>query len=449
MLFVALTWATGGFAGQRCRYRIELRDKVETQFSLARPEEFLSERAIERRRKQGLEIDSTDLPVCETYIKGLEAKGGRCVLTSRWNNAVLMETDDQSVADRWRTLPMVKRIEMVWKDAGIKSELEGDRKKELNNELVREGNYYGRAWAQIAMHKGDSLHRMGYKGRGMHIAVIDAGFYNADGMKALKKMHLLGIKDFVDAEADMFAEHNHGMKVLSCMAANAPRAMVGTAPEAAYLLLRTEEMETEQPAEEDAWTAAVEYADSMGVDVVNTSLGYYQYDDPFGKYMYDELDGKTSLMTRTASMMAQKGMLLVCSAGNTGDGSWKKITVPGDAKDVLTVGAVDKDSVNTVFSAVGNTADGRVKPDVMACGLEAAVLEVDGTVGQANGTSFASPIFCGLAACLWQACPWLNVYELMDIIRKAGNGFTAPNNIYGYGIVDIMKAYRMGMELKH
>lgn len=261
-------------------------------------------------------------------------------------------------------------------------------------------------------------------------------------------MHLLGIRDFVNPQSDIYAENYHGMKVLSCLAANQPDVLVGTAPEASYWLLRSEDDDTEQPVEEDYWAAALEFADSVGVDVVNTSLGYYEFDDKACNYRYRDLDGHYSLMSNSASMAVDKGLVVVCSAGNSGRGTWKKLTPPGDAEHVITVGAIDKNLVNADFSSIGNTADGRVKPDVMAVGVSSAVSGNDGTVAHANGTSFASPTFCGLVACFWQACPWLTAKQVVKAMQDAGDRKEYPDNIFGYGIPDVWKAYQSELKKK-
>lgn len=261
-------------------------------------------------------------------------------------------------------------------------------------------------------------------------------------------MRLMGTRDFVNPLSDIYAENNHGMKVLSCLAANKPNVLVGTAPEASYWLLRSEDDDTEQQVEEDYWAAALEFADSVGVDVVNTSLGYYEFDDKSCNYRYRDLDGRYSLMSHSASLAAEKGMVVVCSAGNSGRSPWKKVTPPGDADHVITVGAMNHNLVNAEFSSVGNTADGRVKPDVMAIGVDSAVAGTDGTVSQANGTSFASPTFCGLVACFWQACPWLTAKEVIEAVRRSSDRVEYPDNIYGYGIPDIWKAYQTELKKK-
>jgi subtilisin family serine protease len=230
---------------------------------------------------------------------------------------------------------------------------------------------------------------------------------------------------------------------------NDKNVFVGTAPDASFWLLRSEETNTEQIVEEDNWAAAVEFADSVGVDVINSSLGYALFNDDLKTSVkYWELDGKTHLNSRSASMLAAKGIILCNSAGNEGNDYWKKIGVPADASDILAVGAVDDIGVNTRFSSVGNTEDGRIKPDVCAMGGRACVMNITGHTTHANGTSFSSPILSGMVTCLWQALPKLNAYEIMDIIRKSGHYAEHPNNIYGYGIPDFMKALELGKEIE-
>ena len=431
------------------KYRVTLRDKSLTTYSLDRPQEFLSERALERRHRQGIDIDSTDLPVCKTYIDRLVEQGGEYQMQSKWNNTVLMLVHDEETAERFRQNPYVVDVRKVWVSPDTVFPRNKDRKKEITNKWKKTDDYYGVASRQIKIHHGDSLHLAGFRGEGMHVAVIDAGYYNVDKMKFFRKLHILGTKDFVNPNSDIYAEHNHGLKVLSCMAVDMPKVMVGSAPGASYWLLRSEDNDTEQPAEEDYWAAAVEFADSVGVDVVNTSLGYYSFDDASNNYKYRDLDGRTSLMSRSASMASDKGMLIVCSAGNSGASSWKKITPPGDAEGILTVGAVNTDGINADFSSVGNTADGRIKPDVMAVGFHSSVAGTNGGTSYGNGTSFASPIFCGLVICLWQACPWLTVTELIDVVHRASDRYEYPDNIFGYGITDMWKAYRIGMDMKN
>lgn len=423
------------------KYRVSLKDKAETEYSLDHPEAFLSFKALARRHRQQLSVDSTDLPVCRTYINQIVQLGARVVQTGKWENFVTVACSDSLLAGRIASLPFVQSVVKVWK-ATHANVLRMERDSLIDHLVFTDDEPYGTAVTQIRLSKGDKLHEAGFRGQGMTIAVIDAGFQNVDRMKAMNNIHILGTHDFVSSNDLNYIASNHGTTVLSCMAMNKPHVMVGTAPEASYWLLRSEDEATEFWVEEDNWAAAVEFADSVGVDIINTSLGYYNFDDKSMNYRLCDLNGEVSLMSRQASRLADKGILLVCSAGNSGMGVWKKITPPADARHVLAVGAVDKQGVLAPFSSVGNTADGRVKPDVMAVGVAADVIHTNGTQSKANGTSFASPILCGMVACLWQACPDLTAKELIALVRSVGDRADCSDNIYGYGVPDFWKAYQ-------
>ena len=444
LLLSAFVLLAAGASAQQdtLKYRISLKDKAATEYSLKKPEKYLSAKAIERRRKQNLPIDSTDLPVCRKYIDEIRKQGVKIVVTGKWDNFVTVSCNDTTLIDRIAALPFVLSTEKVWISPGAgKPSMATERDSVLNQPTIHSDSIYGRAITQIQMSNGDKLHEAGFKGQGMTIAVIDAGFHNVDKITAMQNIRILGTKDFVNQQADIFAESSHGMSVLSCIGMNRPDIMTGTAPEASFWLLRSEDEYSEHLVEQDYWSAAVEFADSVGVDVINTSLGYYSFDDKSKNYKYRDLDGRHALMSRQASHIADKGMILVCSAGNSGAGSWKKITPPGDADNVLTVGAIDKRAVLATFSSVGNTADHRVKPDVVAVGVGSDVIRTDGNQGRANGTSFSSPIMCGMVTCLWQACPTLTAKEVIELVRRSGDRAGFPDNIYGYGVPDMWKAY--------
>lgn len=442
LLVFALNICLGTFAqftpGDTLKYRISLKDKAATDYSLQKPEMYLSKKSIERRKRQGLEIDSTDLPVCKKYVDAIRKKGVHVLVTGKWDNFVTVSCNDSMLIAEITGLPFVRSTERVWRGVAKRA----SERDSLINKPLRTDSLYGPAITQIKMSHADRLHEAGFKGQGMTIAVIDAGFHNVDKIEAMKNINILGTRDFVNPEADIYAESSHGMSVLSCMAMNQPNVMIGTAPEASYWLLRSEDEYSENLVEQDYWAAAIEFADSVGVDLVNTSLGYYSFDDPAKNYRYRDLNGHYALMSREAAKAADKGIVVVCSAGNSGSGSWKKITPPGDAENVITVGAVNKYGVLAPFSSVGNTADGRVKLDVVAVGLGSDVMGTDGNLRHANGTSFSSPIMCGMVACLWQACPELTAKEIIELVRRSGDRAVFPDNIYGYGIPDLWKAYQ-------
>lgn len=445
IVFTAFAFLLMGVSAQQdtLKYRISLKDKAATTYSLEHPEAFLSEKAIARRAKQHLPIDSTDLPVCDSYVDAIRKQGVNIVVTGKWDNFVTVSVNDTTPMNRIAALPFVRCVEKVW--TAPRQQVETPARDSLENcPTLHPDSLYGVATAQIELSNGQKLHEAGFRGEGMTIAVIDAGFHNADRMESMRNIRILGTKDFVGpAGTDIYAESSHGMMVLSCLGMNRPNIMTGTAPEASFWLLRSEDEYSEHLVEQDYWAAAVEFADSVGADVINTSLGYFAFDDTTKNYRLRDLDGRHALMSRQASRIADKGMVLVCSAGNSGMSSWKKITPPGDGENVLTVGAVDHKAVLAPFSSIGNTADGRIKPDVVAVGLGADVMYTNGNQGKANGTSFASPILCGMVTCLWQACPTLTAKELIELVRRSGDRADFPDNIYGYGVPDFWKAYKL------
>jgi subtilisin family serine protease len=442
LLLIALFLAAQNIFAQQdtLKFRVSLKDKSATKYSLERPQEFLSQKAIDRRTRQCLPIDSTDLPVCAAYVKAVKRCGVRVLVTGKWDNFVTISCNNPKLVDKIKALPFVKGVEQVWQSPGGVERVH--KRDSLVNKSSESDNFYGEAFRQIEISNGHKLHEAGFRGEGMTIAVVDAGFHNVDKIESMKNINILGTHDLVDPTHDILSEDSNGEGVLSCMAMNAPKVMVGTAPAASYWLLRSEDARSENLVEQDYWAAAVEFADSVGVDVLNASLGYYSFDDETKNYELRHLDGKYALISRQASKIADKGMVLVCSAGNSGSGSWKKITPPGDADNVLTVGAIDKDLHLAPFSSVGNTADGRIKPDVVALGLASHIMGSNGSMRTANGTSFASPTMCGMVACLWQALPNLTAKEIIELVRNSGDRAAYPDNIFGYGVPDMWKAYQ-------
>ena len=443
-LLLFILAAVGASARQdTLKYRISLKDKAATTYSLEHPEAFLSEKAIERRRKQNLPIDSTDLPVCRKYVDEIRRQGVKIVVTGKWENFVTVSCNDSALVERIAALPFVRETEKVWiAPGGDGPFMATERDSLINRPSVHPDSIYGLAVDQIRLSNGDKLHEEGFKGQGMTIAVIDAGFHNADKITAMQNIRILGTKDFVNPQSDIFAESSHGMAVLSCIAMNRPGVMTGTAPEASFWLLRSEDEYSEHLVEQDYWAAAVEYADSVGVDVVSSSLGYFSFDVEALNYHQDQLDGRTSLISRAAKMASSKGILLFSSAGNEGGGSWGKIPFPADAPDILTVGAITDRKKKSNFSSVGFTADYRVKPDVVALGTGCCVIDPTGNIRYANGTSFATPILAGLGVCLWQAFPSLTNKDIISLLQRFGSKFEQPDAELGYGIPDVYKAYK-------
>lgn len=440
------------FPGGRCMmYRLYLRDKdlQHTPFSVSRPEQFLSARSIERRKRQGLSVDVTDLPIAPAYLDSVSRTGIEIVGQSKWNNTLLVKIHKEKELNKLNSLSFITRKLKVFSSPdSITERKRSSFRKELNS-WESGPTHYGAAAEQLKSLGGQRIHERGFYGNGMMIAVLDGGFMNADRIPALHGIKLAGLKDFVVPKSNnIFEEMEHGTMVLSTMAANAPNLYVGVAPEAQYVLVRCEDERTESLAEEDYWASAAEYADSLGVDVINSSLGYHDFDDVKTNHLYWEQDGETALISHTASMCADKGIICVNSAGNDGMGVWKKINFPADAKDILTVGSINEQGKNAAFSAVGPTVDGRIKPDVMAFGSPASVITGRGAIINDNGTSFSSPLIAGMTACLWQALPHKTAKQIIKLVKMAGNNQQHPDNIYGYGVPDFWKAYQTGKAIK-
>ena len=440
------------FPGGKCQmYRLYLKDKDldHTPFSVNRPSEYLSQRSIDRRKRQGIPVDLTDLPVAPAYEKQVAEAGIEIVGKSKWNNTLLIRIHKDKELRKLEGLEFITKRKKVFQAPDSVSQRMRSNVRNGLNEWSQGDEFYGAADAQLKSLNGKKLHENGYRGKGMMIAVFDGGFMNADKIPALHKIKLAGVKDFVVPESkSVFGEMEHGTMVLSTMAANAPDFYVGVAPEAQYLLIRCEDERTESLAEEDYWASAAEYADSCGVDVINSSLGYHGFDDSSMNHHYYEQDGNTALISRTASMCADKGIVCVNSAGNDGMGSWKKINFPADAKDILTVGSINEHGMNAAFSAVGPTADGRIKPDVMAFGSPTCVITGRGSIINDNGTSFSSPLVAGMVACLWQALPGKTAKQIIKLVKLAGDNQQHPDNVFGYGVPDFWKAYQTGKAIK-
>lgn len=429
------------------KFRVWLKDKSGTPYSVDYPADFLSEKAIERRKNQQIEIDDTDLPVNPEYIRQIVNTGVKEITHSRWMNTVVISSPDSSAATRISELPFVKQIDWVWKtpekeSAGIAYEGKSFRKQ-------RNYSDYGDALYQIAIHKGDRLHASGFTGEGMTIAVIDVGFMNVDQNPLFDTNKIIGTRNFISPDTDPYVAGNHGALVLSAMAAEKKGSFIGSAPNARYWLLCSEDEHSEFPVEEDFWTTAAEFADSVGVDIISSSLGYFKFDIPELSYHQSDLDGKTAFISRAATIGAQKGMIIVNSAGNEGNNDWGKIIFPADVENVLTVGGIDRDMNPSEFSSLGYTADSRVKPDVVSIGTNTTLVGLDGTVLQSDGTSFATPVISGLTACLWQALPHLTARDILKLIRESSSQYSTPDIQKGYGVPDMYAAYQQAVsELK-
>jgi hypothetical protein len=428
-------------------YRLALTDKGHPPYSIDRPEEFLSAKSIERRAKQGLPLNITDLPIDPAYFHALLEAGATLRASSKWVNTITVSFSDDEVKNRIAALPFVHSMTQVWTGnfdnySPACADFSADSAVIHNLIPSFTEQRYGNALAQMNLNNALPLHKKGYTGSGITIAVIDAGFHNADLYpQILDTEKISGTKNFTHQPGNPCrSAEAHGTFVLSCMLANAPGKMIGTAPDAHFYLLKSEVNGEEFPVEEDYWVAALEYADSLGVDIVSSSVGYHTFNDTTMNHRWNELDGCTVPASRAASLAASKGMVLFHAAGNDGHRRWQKTAVPADADNILTVGAVKNDSTRASFSSWGTLADGRIKPDVMALGQSTCVFNPETGVTYSQGTSFATPALAGMGACLWGALPTLSATELMALIRENSDRYGHPDEYYGYGIPNIEAA---------
>lgn len=425
-------------------YLVEFTDKENSPYSIHRPEQFLSQRAIDRREKYGITITEEDLPVNRNYIDSLTKLGAKFHNASKWMNSAVFLTDSLDFNFKAESFPFVNKTSLIYLKINRKSISSTHKLGSITADGVPMAIDYGASENQVTMLNGHMLHNQGYLGQGMHIAVLDAGFLNVNQLSCFDSLfadeRVLGTYDFVKNDSSVYEDYYHGMAVLSTMAANQPGKMVGTAPKASYWLLRTEDVFFEFPIEEENWIAAAEFADSAGADILTTSLGYSTFDVNEMSYSYSDMDGKTTRITRGSEIAFSKGMFLVNSAGNEGNSGWLHITAPSDGENVLCIGAVDNTATVTSFSSRGPSYDNRVKPDVMAQGGGTTVISATGEVANGSGTSYSGPVAAGMVACLWQSHPDLTNGQLLDFIRKSGDKYTQPDSVYGFGVPDFAKA---------
>ncbi|RNC64859.1 S8 family serine peptidase [Proteiniphilum sp. X52] len=428
---------------QYYKFRVYLKDKGDIPHSPDKPETFLSGRAIERKKKEKVTIDRSDLPISSDYFTLVEKAGGKVITHSKWFSTLVVEVGDSVGIGNIESLPFVDSVKYIWRGNKLPA-AERARPRLVPvgcHELLDADTEYGFTDAQFRMHNAVIMADAGFRGKGMLVGVIDAGFTNFDVIPRFESVRLGGYMDFVPS-GSIFSSSDHGTKVLSTMATDLPGVMMGSAPQATYWLLRSEDTTSEFPVEEDYWVRAVEFADSLGVDIINTSLGYNSFDDNLLNYTHAELDGSVSMMSQAADMAYEKGILIVVSAGNEGNKSWQKITPPADAKNVLAVGAVGTDSVIASFSSHGLTADYRIKPDLVSVGRETVTIGRDGAIVHTNGTSLSSPFLTGLITSLWSVNPALHRSQLVDIVKRSSDRYLTPDSIYGYGIPDFHQAMK-------
>ncbi len=434
-------------------YAIQFTDKSHSPYSIDQPSDFLSPKAIDRRLALQIAIDETDLPISPTYIDLLENTCHCTVNTkSKWFNTAVVHLADSTALSSIRQLDCVSQVYYLGNVIPPHTNRTTTTKWEENTDYPSEVMYsqtmYGRGKEQIEMLNGHLLHELGYTGKGMDIAVIDAGFSGVDYLPIFERLRSEGrirmTRDFAFDHSDMvYNWSNHGTSVLSILAGSIRDSLIGTAPEANYFLFRSENVTSETPQEEYNWAAAAELCDSLGIDIINTSLGYSGFDDPQLSYQYADMDGNTTIITRAADWAAGKGMLIINSAGNEGDDPWHYITAPADGDSVLAVGAVNLLAQHAPFSGYGPSYDQRTKPNVCTIGQDAAYAAMDSTIRRGNGTSFSAPVLTGMAACLWQAFPQKRSMEIFHAIEQSAHRYLHPNDELGYGIPNFWHAFQL------
>jgi hypothetical protein len=453
ILLIYITLFTLAANAQQNFYVVTFKDKDNSSFSTAHPEEFLTQKAIDRRQRQKIKINFTDLPITSTYKNSIENLGIKIRLEVKWFNAIVIQTTPDMLGFI-QPLSFVASIESLgpvptYKSRSIKPFFKNETLKNLFSKKSSQSANYGIAKSQVEQICGNLLHNQGYLGQGITIAVLDAGFKNLNDLSIFNNFrnngHLKGVKDFTgNANFLTNLDDAHGTEVLSLLAGILDSVQLGTAPEADYWLIRTEDVNAEYPLEEYNWTAGAIYADSVGVDIISSSLGYYQFDPPYtsSNYTVEQLNGKTTIVSRAAEKASEKGILVVNAAGNEGLTNWKKIIAPADADSVLTVGAVTTSGVPASFSSYGPSADGRIKPDVAATGYGTALANpTSNTLITGNGTSFSTPIIAGMCACLWQGNPLASNYDLLKALRITASKSSDPTDQMGFGIANFYKAY--------
>lgn len=417
-------------------------DKPDAATYLANPLTMLTQKSLDRRTAQNIALDVKDVPIFPSYITQITNATGITVMAkSKWLNALHIRgsvTDIQQLA----LLTFVNNIQFADKtlnSGALPKNASSQSYQAVNKTLDTQITFaYGNSSNQISMLGGDLLHQQDFTGTGKTIAVLDAGFPGVNTAVPFQRLFtnnlILGGYNYVDQSTNFYTGGSHGTLVLSTMGGYVENSLVGTAPDASYYLFITEDVASENPVEESYWVEAAEEADRLGVDIINTSLGYFGYDNPNYSYSYEDMNGITAFASRGADVAFSRGIICVTSGGNTGSTANAHIAVPAESLHTLAVGAVTASGFYASFSSIGPTFDGRVKPEVAAQGVQAVVSDPTGAIGLANGTSFSGPITAGMVACLWQALPTKTNAEIIQIIKQSASIYANPTPQLGYGI---------------
>jgi serine protease AprX len=447
-LFLSFILLTGVDAIGQNRYAIHYKFKPQEFFTFEEPSHFLTSKSIDRRLRQMIALDSLDLPVSQKYIEQVTPFVQQVLYHSNWLNASVVIADQESI-EGIRNLDFVDHIVLAAPGFVPEGKISAriNAKSGLNKNSKNKNHTIDAPFDyQNSLLGIQEMHEEGFRGNGITIAVFDAGFPGVDQIPAFSHLfennQLVGTRDFVHVwNKNIFSKNQHGTNVLSLLASDDPELLLAGAPDAHYILCVTEEVSTEFRIEEYNWIKAAEFADSLGVDIINSSLGYWDFDDKSMDYTPEDLDGETALISKGASLAGSKGILVVTSAGNYGSRGSSSITAPADAKGILSVGATNVSMDRAAFSSQGPTADGRIKPEVSTYGEQVWLMRPNGNLGRASGTSFSSPQIAALAAGLWQARPEWTKDELIDRILESSSLAENPDNSIGFGIPNFLRAY--------
>ncbi len=438
---------------QYAKFVVVFTNKNNSPYSISQPIKYLSQKAIDRRTRYNIKIDSADLPVNPFYISQVIAQGTIMYLSqSKWLNQILIVIPDTSVIKKITKLTFVQSVKPV---APLTTQVlvTSNQQNKFNETIQPVTNIalnttttnvlnYGSSYQQIHIHNGEFLHNKGFTGKGITIAVIDAGFNSYKTIHAFDSARahnrFLGEKDFVDFDNSVNEDDAHGEECLSVITANVPGKMIGTAPDASFWLLRSENAHSEYPVEEHNWAAAAEFADSAGADMISSSLGYTQFDDSIFDHTYKDFYKKTTMISRAAIAASRKGIIVTNSAGNEGNNSWKYLVFPADDDSICSVAATDTGGTVAWFTSYGYP--GKKKPNVASVGLGTTFYSLAGVM-TGSGTSFSNPNINGLIACLWQAFPQFNNITILKAVYKSCPRYNGPDNRLGYGLPDMIKAY--------
>jgi hypothetical protein len=440
---------------QFTRYVVKLKNKGGNPFSLSNPIAYMTQRAIDRRIRYSIAIDSTDLPVTPSYVSQISAVPNVTVLNvSKWLNSVTIQTSNAAAITTISGFSFVQGVSgIAARNASGRSPQDEFETEQFDppmgvpaqRQTADFFNYGTSSYNEIHLHHGEFLHNIGLRGQGMLITMLDAGFFNYTTLKSFDSINangqVLSTWDFVARHASVTEDHAHGMQCLSTIAANIPGQFIGKAPKASFHLFRTEDAATEYPIEEHNWVCGAERADSLGSDVISSSLGYYDFDNSSFNYVYANMNGNFTMSAIGADLAARKGMLIFNAVGNEGNNSWHFLITPSDGDSVVAVGAVSAAGAVGSFSSFGPSADGQIKPDIASVGVSALIQTTGNTVGSGNGTSFACPNMAGLGTILWQGFPEYNNMKIINALRQAGSKFSNPDDRVGYGIPNMKTAF--------